>query len=124
MWFVANIDILMRDPDEILAFRAVVRFPYEISCILALVPKHDSRGFVARRRCKGMHARVSSGERGLGVLLGNKLRRGESSWSCMKLKVAFFCRPQYVAQGSFAIFSCALPVKELGLLFWPNPSGT
>jgi hypothetical protein len=34
-----------------------------------------------------MHERVSSGKRG-GVM-GNMLRRGESSWLCMKFEIAF-----------------------------------
>ncbi len=37
-WFVTNGDILMRCPDDISFFLAVVRFPYEISCLSALTP--------------------------------------------------------------------------------------
>ncbi len=45
MWFVANGDILMRFPDDmscflavVRVFLAVVRVPFEMSCLLALVP--------------------------------------------------------------------------------------
>ncbi len=31
-------DILMRCPDDTLCFSAVVRFPHEISCLMAFVP--------------------------------------------------------------------------------------
>jgi hypothetical protein len=37
MWFVTNGDILMRCLHDISCFLAVVRFPYEISCLLIFV---------------------------------------------------------------------------------------
>ena len=36
MWFVTNGDILRRRPYDISCFMAVVRFPYEITCLLFL----------------------------------------------------------------------------------------
>jgi hypothetical protein len=33
--------------------------------------------------------RVSLGEKGCGVSMGNMLRRGENSWLCMKFEFAF-----------------------------------
>ena len=73
---------------------AVVRFPYEISCLLALVPKHGGFQIVgvwgvggdAKACMRGMN----SGE--LGVL-----------------------PPSFLAHS---------PVNELCLLFWPNPYAT
>ncbi len=37
IWFVANGDTVTRSPSDIFCFLSVVRFPYEISCLLALV---------------------------------------------------------------------------------------
>ncbi len=57
-------------------------------------PKHscfkivEGLWLVTRRWCKGMHESVNSGERK--GLMGNMLRRGESSWLCMKFDFAFF----------------------------------
>jgi hypothetical protein len=36
-----------------------------------------------------MHERVSAGERGEGGMMQIMLRRGESSWLCMKFEFAF-----------------------------------
>ena len=38
MWFVTKGDVPMRCHNDISCFLAVVRFPYEILCLLALVP--------------------------------------------------------------------------------------
>ncbi len=57
---------------------------------------------------------------GGGVLMGNMLRRGESSWLCMKFKLAFFAGNGIsikVLPPSFL----ALPANELCLLFLPDP---
>jgi hypothetical protein len=49
---------------------------------------------------------VCSGERGAGMggLLGNMLRKGESSWSCISLSLPFL-PARYFDQGSSAFFS-------------------
>jgi hypothetical protein len=55
--------------------------------------------------------------------MGNMLRRGESSWLCLKFEFAFFAGHGIfirVLPPSFL----ALPVNELCLLFWPNPYTT
>ncbi len=62
-----------------------------------------------------MHARVSAGEKGWGVL-GNMLRRGESSWLCMKFEFAFVAGNSIFDQVLPSSF-LALPVNELCLLF-------
>jgi hypothetical protein len=64
-------------------------------------------GLVARRWCKGIHARVSSGESGGGgYLMGSMLRRGESSWLCMKFEFAFIAGPRQYDEGSSVFISC------------------
>jgi hypothetical protein len=40
-----------------------------------------------------MHATMSSEEKG--AVMGNMLRRGESSWLCMKFELAFLCWSRY-----------------------------
>ncbi len=63
----------------------------------------EGLGMAARRRCKGMHAS------GFGRSGGrwNMLRRGESSWLCMKLECAFFAGHSiFIKYGSSAVFSC------------------
>ncbi len=67
-----------------------------MSCLFALVPKHGCFLIVGVWGVGGEEVRkacmreMSSGERGVGRLLENKLRRGESSCLCMKFGFAFF----------------------------------
>jgi hypothetical protein len=68
-----------------------------------------------------MHESVRTGERG--VLMGNMLRRGGSSWLCMKFEIAFFAGHGILMRVLQP--SClTLPVKEIFLHFWPNPCVT
>ncbi len=51
------------------------------------------------------------------------LRRGESSWSCLKFEFAFFAGHGILIRVLPPSF-LALTVNELCLLFWPNPCVT
>ena len=55
VWFVTNGDILMRCPHDISCVLVVVRFRYEISCLLPLLPQtrsfQNSRGVVVGGEC-------------------------------------------------------------------------
>jgi hypothetical protein len=53
---------------------------------------------------------------------GNMLRRGESSWLCMKFEFGFFAS-QYLIRVLPPSF-LALIVNEVCLLYWPNPYAT
>jgi hypothetical protein len=56
--------------------------------------------------------------------MGNMLRRGESSWSCIKFEFAFFAGHGILIRVLPPCF-LALPVNELCLpLFLPNPYAT
>ncbi len=71
-----------------------------------------------------MHERASSGGGGAGgELVGNMLRRGESSWLCMKFEFAFFGGHSILIRVFLPSF-LALPVNALCLLFWPYPYAT
>jgi hypothetical protein len=60
-----------------------------------------------------MHERVSSGERGGGGGgIGNMLRRGDSSWLCMKFEFAFFVGHGILIR-VFPLSYLALTVNEL-----------
>ena len=80
--------------NDISCFLAVVRFPYENSRLLVLV----QRTFVG------------------GLSMGNMLRRGESSWLCMKFELAFFAGATILDQVSelLLVFGfCLLAPPEL-----------
>jgi hypothetical protein len=55
--------------------------------------------------------------------MGNMLRRGDSSWTCMKFEFALFARHSILIRVLPPSF-LALTVNELGLLLKPNPYAT
>jgi hypothetical protein len=65
-----------------------------------------------------MHERMSLGEKGV---MGNMLRRGESSWLCMKF--VLFADHSILIRVLPLCF-LALTVNELCVLFLPKPHAT
>ncbi len=80
---------------------------------------------MARKWDRGMHERVSSGESGWGggVDGENMLRRGESSWLCMKFEFAFFAGHGIFIR-VFPLSFLVLPMNELCPPFLPDPYAT
>jgi hypothetical protein len=109
-------------------FLVVVRFFYEFHAFRSMSQTRlfpNSRVFgvgdeevMQRHACESEFGR----ERG-GVMMGNMLRRAESSWLCMKLQFAFFAGHGILIRVLPPSFP-ALPVNELCLFFWPNPYAT
>ena len=93
-------------------FLAVVRFLYEMTCLLVLVPiavvsqYSGVMGWWRGGDAKACMREWVREEWGGGDDGEYMLRRGESSWLCIKFEVVFFAGHSIFDQGSSAFFSC------------------